>query len=498
MNGIFRFEYEGGKVLGLDTGLSAEAFARSRLAFLAAGAGCIVFLRSSPAPQIEAWRPGGVAEIAAGGRPGPVMVIWGPDFAGLSLDEIITRGNDPASPNTPGALASLAAWVRARDALPQEGRPLPWPGAALVDEKAETVLFLPEAAVRRVFDAGGAGAWINGAECWTHPDYSGEEADAFAAAALLYRALSGALPYPGRSRDTLREDIREGVFIPPRLAAPGLLGEAASLITAALSPRPKLKAGRPRLADFARLFTAAAGNTGTDGSAAGFFRDISREERQALETERDRFLRKRSKAVKAKRFLRRNRAAILGVTGAALAAALAAGSVIQARLGGPSTRGMDGVTVVESYYQAITGMDHETAAACVAGGAGKDDINMITSLYVVSKVRQAYEAQTVFISPEEWRESGGGVPEKAVFGIDGLHLEGIDTDESDGRLGYRAEYLFFNPYPESGGDAAASPAGNESPAPPLPAGIPCSDELSLEKNKKGLWHITGIRRVYGR
>jgi hypothetical protein len=429
------------------------------------------------------------------------MVIWGPDFAGLSLDEIAARGNDPASRNTPGALAALAAWVRARDALPPEGRPLPWPGTALVDEEAKTVLFLPETAARRVFDAGGAEAWINGAERWTHPDYSGEEADVFAAAALLYRALSGSFPYPGRSRDTLREDIREGVFIPPRLAAPGLLGEAASLITASLSPRPKLKAGRPHLADFARLFAAAAagGNAaGTAGSAAGFFRDIGREEREALEAERDRFLRKRGKAVKAKRFLRRNRTAILAVTGAALIAALAAGSVIQARLDGPSTRGMDGNAVIESYYRAITDMDHETAAACVRGGAGKDDINMITSFYVVSKVRQAYEAQTIFISPEEWRESGGGAPAKAVFGIDGLRLEGIDTDENDGRLSYRAEYLFFNPYPESGGDTAASPAGNESPAQPVPAGIPCSDELSLEKDKKGLWHITGIRRTYGR
>jgi outer membrane murein-binding lipoprotein Lpp len=436
--------------------------------------------------------------MAVNGRPGPVMVVWGPDFAGLSLDEIADQGDGPAPCNAPGALAALAAWVRARAALPLEGRPLPWPGAALVDEKAETVLFLPEAAVRRVFDAGGAGVWINKAERWSHPDYSGEEADVFTAAALLYRALSGSPPYPCRDRDVLREDIREGVFTPPRLAAPGISAEAAALITAALSPRAKLRTGRPLLADFARLFAAeaAGGVAGSAAGTAGFFRDIGREERLALEAERKRFLQKREKTVKAKRFLSRNRTAILAVLGAVLAAALVAGSVIRARLDGPSTRGMDAAAVVESYYRAITAMDHETAAACVTGGAGKDDINMITSLYVVSKVRQAYEAQTAFISPEEWRESGGGVSAKAVFGIDGLRLEGIDTDESDGRLGYRAKYLFFNPYPESGGNTAAPDAENKAPL-PLPAGIPCSDELALEKDKKGLWHIAEIRRAYG-
>ncbi|MDR0452840.1 MAG: hypothetical protein LBH15_07335, partial [Treponema sp.] len=77
-------------------------------------------------------------------------------------------------------------------------------------------------------------------------------------------------------------------------------------------------------------------------------------------------------------------------------------------------------------------------------------------------------------------------------------LAGIDTDESDGRLSYRADYLFFNPYPDSDGDAAASPAGNGSPQPPLPAAVPCSDELALERDRRGLWHITGIRRAYGR
>jgi hypothetical protein len=485
MGGIFRFEYEGRKVLGLDTGLSAEAFARARLASLATGPGYLVSLRESCEPAADLWRPGGVAEMAVEGRPEPVMAVWGPDFTGLSLGETVIQGNGPGG--AAGALTALAAWVRARAALPPEGRPPPWPGAALVDEKAETVLFLPEAAARRVFDAGGAGAWIDGAERWTHPDYSGEDAEVFTACALLYFALSGRLPYSSRNRDTLREDIREGVFIPPRLAAPGLSGETASLITAALSPRPKHTAGRPALADIARLFTAAA------AGSAGFLRSVSREERQALEAERDRFSRKREKAVKAGRFLRRNRTAILAALGAALAAALTAGSLVQAQLGRPNTRGMDGVTVVKSYYTAVTALDHEMAAACVTGGAGKDDINMVTSLYVASKVREAYEARTVFISPEEWRESGGATA-KAVFGIDGLRLEGIDTDESDGRLSYRAEYLFFNPYPDSG---TAAPAENESP-PPLPAGIPCTDELVLEKDKKGLWHITGIRRAYGK
>jgi hypothetical protein len=321
----------------------------------------------------------------------------------------------------------------------------------------------------------------------------------FTAAALLYFALSGGFPYPGRDRDVLREDIREGVFIPPRLAAPGLLDEPASLITAGLSPRARLRGLRPALADIARLIgTAAASGAAEDGVAKsdgrrGLFRGLGQAEKEALEAERERFLRKREKVVKTGRFLRRNRAAILAVAGAAVIAVLVAGSLIRARLDRPSTRGMDPAAVVESYYNAVNALDHEMLGACVTGGAGKDDINMVTGLYVVSKVRQAYEAREVFISPEEWRESGGGVSEKAVFGIDGLVIRETDTDGA-GRVVYRAEYLFFNLYPDSNGGTVSPAAEGEVP-PTVPAGVPRLDELVLEKNGKGLWRITEIRRT---
>jgi hypothetical protein len=510
MNGIFRFEYEGKKVLGINTGLSAEAFARARLAHLVTDPGYLVSLRNSSEPAVELWRAGGTVELAADGRAGPqkpVMVVWGPDFAAsaghdaLSLGEIITRGGGPGSGNVLGA---LAAWVRARAALPAESRLPPWPGAALVDEDAETVFFLPEAAARRVFDSGDEGTWIDGAERWTHPDYSGEEADVFTAAALLYFALSGSFPYPCRDRDVLREDIREGFFIPPRLAAPGLLDEPASLISASLSPRAKLKGPRPALTDLVRLTGTAAVSSaaaGPDGKR-GLFRSLAPAEKEALEAERERFLRKREKAVKTSRFLRRNRTAVLAVAGAFIIAALVAGSLIQTQLDRPSTRGMDPAAVVESYYNAINVLDHEMLEACVTGGAGKDDINMVTNLYVISRVRQAYEAREIFISPEEWRESGGGISEKAVFGISDLKIRKTDTDGGSPAV-YRAGYLFFNPYPDSDGaaigtanDGTVTPSAETEEAPPsAPAGVPRLDELVLEKDKKGLWHITEIRRT---
>jgi hypothetical protein len=53
---------------------------------------------------------------------------------------------------------------------------------------------------------------------------------------MLYRVLLGSPPFPAAGEIPLREDMREGNFLPPALAAPGLEPATAALIQAALRP----------------------------------------------------------------------------------------------------------------------------------------------------------------------------------------------------------------------------------------------------------------------
>ncbi|MDR3336647.1 MAG: hypothetical protein LBT16_05530 [Treponema sp.] len=508
-----RFEHEGKMVLGLDTGLSAQAFAQAKMAQYITQAGCIVHPETDKRPgAVELWRAGGVLER---GAPSPTMVVWGPDFLGEPLDSLIAPARDSLAGGN--ALEALSAWIRSRAALPPECRACPpWPGAALLARSgredappypAGTVLFLPEAITRRLFDARGDEAWIGGAERWVHPDLQGEEAEAFTAAALYYRILCGVPPFPSPDRDALREDIREAIFIPPSLAAPGLNTETANLIGRALSPAVKLrdqklesapppgneKGGRsssPRPADFIRLI----GETGKRKDL--FFRPLGAEERAKLETEREQYRRKTEKTVKARRFIRRNRTALAAALAGAAIVILLVTSIFRNIANQPTTRGLSPQEVVETYYNAFTALDHATMEACVTDKAGKDDISMATNIFVLSKVREAYEIDAMVITPRKWLENGGGPTTKQVFGISDLDLFPLDADDSDGKLSFRTEYRFWTPYAAKTAppDFETADAELSGPEPSLPSAASLRDELTLVRNKKGLWHIAAILR----
>jgi hypothetical protein len=130
--------------------------------------------------------------------------------------------------------------------------------------------------------------------------------------------------------------------------------------------------------------------------------------------------------------------------------------------------------------------------ACTAKGAGKDDIGMVTSLFVISKVRQAYEMNRApaWISAESWEASGGGPGEARVFGVTGLRIEPIKSGgEEPGPVRFRAAYTLWLPEEAGGPEEAAGLPGTA-----LPRGVPRTDELTLDR-VRGNWRITKILRV---
>ncbi|GHV24926.1 hypothetical protein FACS189498_2680 [Spirochaetia bacterium] len=115
--------------------------------------------------------------------------------------------------------------------------------------------------MERCLEAEGGDAWRTKAEQWTHPDLKGAEADTFTAAAMLYKIISGDFPFPQTDSDLLLQDIREGNFVPLRLAAPGVDGETAALVSASLAPVVKAQkdGGRPGLEKLAALLGSGKG-----------------------------------------------------------------------------------------------------------------------------------------------------------------------------------------------------------------------------------------------
>ncbi|MDR2742572.1 MAG: hypothetical protein LBB98_10515 [Treponema sp.] len=503
MERIIEIEVEGQIKLGFDTGLNARSFAQAKLAQFINRTGTIVY----PGGKTGIWRPEGAAEHQAVGSSEKTLVIYGPSFPGERLDRLIEGTGE-------SALDALRCWVRAQAVLGDSGpdsaatlpgEPLsgPWPAAALLSAGSSeisgafppgTVLFPPEVPARRAVESEGTDAWLKGAERWTHPDLAGKDAAVFAAAAMLYRIICGEPPYHEEDIERLHTDIREGVYTPPSLVVPGLDADIAALVSNALAP-VSASGRRPSLEDF-------IGKIGPplSGGPERFLHPASDEERAKTRTKREQFDRKKTVRVKTRRFLRRNRAVIGGVIAALAVAALVVGSIAKSRRDLPTTKGMPPLEVIAAYYSGFETLDHTLMEACVTDKAGKGDISMVMNLFVISKVREAYEMKRPVITAREWLDSGAASTDLTVAGVTDLHLEGDDEDENDGEVRYRAAYTLWLPaaYMREGGAEDNPEEPSETAAlPALPGKTSITDEVRLVL-RKGAWRIAEIeRRVNG-
>ncbi|MDR2158503.1 MAG: hypothetical protein LBP23_00375 [Treponema sp.] len=501
---IYHFDLEGKRVLGFNTGLSAQAFAQAKMVQAVTQNGFIVV----PGGGVEMWKASGVTEVPEDGDAS--MVIWGPPFEGKRLDLVIGGEN-----NGEEALDCLRYWIDARAAL-GEGAPPSWPAGALVrlagDSREQgsskpadprqdgrwpegTVFFPPERLVTRCLQAEGDEAWREGAGLYVHPDLEGTAAAVFSAGAMLFRIFAGRGAFSGANAGAIHQDMREGVFLPPRLAVPGLDAALAALVESALAPAGRRRGiagnkpppendrrgtNREAAVPFPGGFTAVLGPPRSKPPAA-FVRPLPETDAKKTEEEKIQYLKKRNISVGARRFVVRNTALIAGTAAAVLAVFLILRSIIAGRAELPDTKGMEPIEVTETYYRAISTLDHQLMEACVTGKAGKDDIGMVTHFYVLNKVREAYEPGFSVTPAQEWIDTGSPPEALQVFGVADLRVEKVHEDAEEAR--FIAEFTLWVPEPVNPEEA------------PVPMGRPCRDELTLTR-VKGDWHIAEIKRTF--
>ena len=488
---IFNFELNGKPVLGFDTGLNAQAFAQAKMAQFITTPGFIVY----PDGRVESWQPGGVTEQ-------DTMIIWGPSFPGENLAGII---NESGSKDE--ALNALRFWLRARTALEgiaHDGRELPYPGPAgafIVTAGAGSnpggypqgaVFFPPARLLKRTLEAEGAEAVLE-SERWVHPDLEGPEALSFSTGAMLYRVFCGAPPFPGSESDGLHQDIREGVFIPPELAAPGIDPAMAAVISRAMSRTAQNKEENIRPSpDFISGFIGPPASK----PVSSWVKPLSGEELSKIRAEQEQYSRKKARAVKTRRFMVRNTTVITISVIVFVILVLIVRGAIQHQAEQPTTKGMSPVEVAQTYYDSFGTLDHTMMDACVTGKAGKGDVEMVINLFVISRVRQAYEVSQGFsMSAQDWIDAGRPVTDKTVFGITDLKIQPLS--ESNANVSLEADYILWMPgsYFREGEDTP--PPGEtqdlEESAPIPPVGTITRDRLNLVL-LKGAWRISGIDR----
>lgn len=407
-------EIDGGPRLAIDTGLGMRQFARAGAARMAAESGTLLEPEGGASP----WRIEGTAEIE--GR----VFAYGPSFPGAPYAEVAET--DPAA-----AIDALRLLCGAQGA---DAGPAPLLPAAILIGKDGSALLLPEKTTTRALEAYGADAALDGAFRWAHPDLRGGEARAFSAAALAYSLLCGRSPFPARSADEAAADMRDRRGLPSGLAQPGLDPALAEILDGALG----LGDGGVRPRPTAAELSAALGKRGSGGPEL-FLRKPEAAEFERAALERKRYEERAEKAVARKRFWRKNGKLVAGSAAALLALVLTAWSVVSARADRFNTQGLTALQVAQTYYAAYDGLDTEKMEGCVVKGTAKSDIDAATNMFVIFRVRQAYETESPYIRAEDWLKAGSPETQKTVFGITDLRIEAAAENE------FTARYRLFGP-----------------------------------------------------
>jgi hypothetical protein len=161
------------------------------------------------------------------------------------------------------------------------------------------------------------------------------------------------------------------------------------------------------------------------------------------------------------------------------------GSLVQAQLQKWSTKGLTPAEVVLAYYDAFGNLDHEAMSACTDKEAGKADVEMVTNLFVVSKMREAYEQKKTVINAADWDETVPPPDDISVFGVLRLATDwptgGANGEIPNGEITAHTRYDLVVPSSLVGDDTAAV------------SRIMRDDTLRLQW-QKNRWRITVIDR----
>jgi len=117
------------------------------------------------------------------------------------------------------------------------------------------------------------------------------------------------------------------------------------------------------------------------------------------------------------------------------------------------------------------------------------DIEAVMNLYVISRVRQAYERKNSVLSPEDWKAQGSPATDATIFGITDISMQEETSQTPETEALFTVKYKLWHP-------ADRRLQRNPRPRPRdrhPPVAEARVDRLQLQRDNK-LWHIVRIDR----
>ncbi len=403
--------------LTLNTGLSSRQFANAKMGQYVTEPGIFVSTQNGEYTT-EEFRFTDTQTILNAKSDNVVLI--NDSIQGKTLLEVIEKSETSKVPEALNQLSNIIEWSFSQNIEISNCGPL----GTIVTEKG--FLFLPFELFERSLLAQNKEDTSLFYGCWTNTALSHIDSWRFTLSTYYYTGITKQKPYPETDREKRAEDYFDNNFIPLHLLVK--VDDSLSIAvnknlsltsTAHQSIKPiKQKSKAQTLASHI-LETGAKNNTNTFSSPLPI---STFEITEAKSEERELFKQKKAKELRKKRFFRKYKTVIAVCALITIFIGFVAGSIIQSNLSKPTTEGMTESQVVQTFYSALNTLDSATLDSCGDSSAIGNYSNMVSTLFVSGKMREAYEKTVPFLPPAQWIGTDNPT-ELSTFGLTNLVIQ---------------------------------------------------------------------------
>ncbi len=303
---------------------------------------------------------------------------------------------------------------------------------------------------------------------------------------LVYRILrrihsclmQASNPSAGQAQ-ALRDDITERPrIVHPRQSMPELRADIADTLFSAL-----IMEQVPSLEEFREKIT--------DWASQAPFEDLNGRERTERLKNAEVLSRKAGRTIAHRGFRRQyGTTVILSAIGLVVLGFFIT-PFIQRALEPDRTEGMQPAEVIRLFYESQNSLDHEAMQDCVIKDAGKAHLNRVTTLFVISRVRQGVELQNFFLSAPEWVAAGKPplTEDRFVFGVTDLRIREVTSGE-----GFVVEYIRWTTLPPEASDSLSDEEKSRITSQKQVQAVRIKERVHVRETGRG-WKINSIEEL---
>ena len=464
MNGQLVF-FENGNIC-LDTSMTQSAFAKSRMAEHMEECGYLAekdgFKWNFSEWRFEETR----TRTSEKGPVSEMVILEGPGFSGRTLKDFFDMDFSRELGNTEKAFVSYSV-ARTCSALESASKQKIdvaniGGGGIYLSADFSKILFLPRTLFDMACECGGETNAGEHTGIYVNPTLSGSAAINFTQSVIAYRALTREFPFKSLKTNERLTDYLDRNYEPLRNRIWALDEKLSFFVDNALQRKSGLrKRGTGKIRgssleekiggilsedsdrkssiekDFSltfplsNLYKELGLNEKGEIPAGGMLSPVIRKSNVSQESFEEKsfneWARFRSRLA-LKRWLRKWRTP-LTVAGAVCLGLIFLGLIFfQGASTNPTSKGLTSFETVEMFYSAVNNMEVTTMQGCSSGGKINPFIDMVSSIYVTSKNRSAYNVKDQTVSPAKWMN----------FNFDGKYnifgLSDFNINDSKGSL----------------------------------------------------------------